>query len=113
MSGARALNDSTSDDAGIHLSNMDLEAAPQVMARIRDANMRIVFVNTRAQAEWMFQALWKLNERMVPIGFCPGTAAHHHEHPTDAIPLGCTIISMTYSPTPRINREPVRGVIRG
>jgi ATP-dependent helicase Lhr and Lhr-like helicase len=33
--------------------------------------MTIVFVNTRAQAELMFQALWKLNEPTLPI------ALHH------------------------------------
>ncbi len=51
--------------------HMGLEAAPQVMALIRDAGMTIVFVNTRAQAELMFQALWKLNEATLPI------ALHH------------------------------------
>ena len=51
--------------------HMGLEAAPEVMARIRDAGMTIVFVNTRAQAELMFQALWKLNEPTLPI------ALHH------------------------------------
>jgi ATP-dependent Lhr-like helicase len=51
--------------------HMGLEAAPTVMARIRAAGMTIVFVNTRAQAELMFQALWKLNEPTLPI------ALHH------------------------------------
>jgi ATP-dependent helicase Lhr and Lhr-like helicase len=51
--------------------HMGLEAAPQVMARIRAAGMTIVFVNTRAQAELMFQALWKLNDTTLPI------ALHH------------------------------------
>ncbi|MGH7155232.1 MAG: ligase-associated DNA damage response DEXH box helicase, partial [Acetobacteraceae bacterium] len=51
--------------------HMGLEAAPQVMARIRAAGMTIVFVNTRAQAELMFQALWKLNDPPLPI------ALHH------------------------------------
>ncbi len=51
--------------------HMGLEAAPQVMAMIRSAGMTIVFVNTRAQAELMFQALWKLNDPMLPI------ALHH------------------------------------
>jgi ATP-dependent Lhr-like helicase len=50
---------------------MGLEAAPEVMAHIRAASMTIVFVNTRAQAELMFQALWKLNETTLPI------ALHH------------------------------------
>jgi ATP-dependent Lhr-like helicase len=51
--------------------HMGLEAAPQVMAHIRAAGMTIVFVNTRAQAELMFQALWKLNDTTLPI------ALHH------------------------------------
>ena len=51
--------------------HMGLEAAPQVMARIRGAGTTIVFVNTRAQAELMFQALWKLNDPTLPI------ALHH------------------------------------
>nr|WP_294505335.1 ligase-associated DNA damage response DEXH box helicase [uncultured Rhodopila sp.] len=53
--------------------HMGLEAAPQVMQRIRAAGMTIVFVNTRAQAELMFQALWKLNDPMLPIGLHHGS----------------------------------------
>jgi ATP-dependent Lhr-like helicase len=51
--------------------HMGLDAAPRVMACIRSAGMTIVFVNTRAQAELLFQALWKLNEPTLPI------ALHH------------------------------------
>ena len=51
--------------------HMGIEAAPQVMARIRAAGMTIVFVNTRAQAELIFQALWRLNDPTLPI------ALHH------------------------------------
>jgi ATP-dependent Lhr-like helicase len=51
--------------------HMGLKAAPPVMARIRAAGTTIVFVNTRAQAELMFQALWKLNDPTLPI------ALHH------------------------------------
>jgi ATP-dependent Lhr-like helicase len=51
--------------------HMGLEAAPNVMAHIESAGMTIVFVNTRAQAELMFQALWKLNDKTLPI------ALHH------------------------------------
>ncbi len=51
--------------------HMGLEAAPRVMAQIRAAGMTIVFVNTRAQAELMFQALWRLNDPTLPI------ALHH------------------------------------
>ena len=51
--------------------HMGLEAAPRIMDRINAAGMTIVFVNTRAQAELMFQALWKLNDTTLPI------ALHH------------------------------------
>ena len=51
--------------------HMGLEAAPLVLARIREAGMTIVFVNTRAQAELIFQELWKLNDETLPI------ALHH------------------------------------
>ena len=51
--------------------HMGLEAAPAILARIREAGMTIVFVNTRAQAELIFQELWKLNDETLPI------ALHH------------------------------------
>lgn len=51
--------------------HMGLEAAEQIMARIAAAGMTIVFVNTRAQAELMFQALWRINDATLPI------ALHH------------------------------------
>ena len=51
--------------------HMGLSAAPEILARIRAAGMTIVFVNTRAQAELLFQELWKLNDATLPI------AIHH------------------------------------
>jgi ATP-dependent Lhr-like helicase len=51
--------------------HMGLAAAPEILARIRAARVTIVFVNTRAQAELIFQALWRLNEEALPI------ALHH------------------------------------
>ncbi len=51
--------------------HMGLASAPEILARIRDAGMTIVFVNTRAQAELLFQALWRLNADTLPI------AIHH------------------------------------
>ena len=50
---------------------MGLNSAPDILLRIAAARMTIVFVNTRAQAELMFQELWKLNEDTLPI------AIHH------------------------------------
>ncbi len=51
--------------------HMGLAAAPVIMERIRAARLTIVFVNTRAQAELLFHALWRINEATLPI------AIHH------------------------------------
>jgi ATP-dependent Lhr-like helicase len=46
-------------------------AMAEIYARIKSAHMTLVFVNTRAQAEFVFQELWHLNEDALPI------ALHH------------------------------------
>ncbi|MHB8885547.1 MAG: ligase-associated DNA damage response DEXH box helicase [Methylovirgula sp.] len=46
-------------------------ALPEIYARIKAAHMTLVFVNTRALAEFVFQELWRLNEDLLPI------ALHH------------------------------------
>jgi len=51
--------------------HMGLSSASRILDRIRDSGMTIVFVNTRAQGELLFQALWKLNSDTLPI------ALHH------------------------------------
>ena len=50
-------------------------AAPDVMEAIRDAHTSIVFINTRAQAEIFFQALWAQNEEGLEIGLHHGSLA--------------------------------------
>jgi ATP-dependent Lhr-like helicase len=52
---------------------MGLAAASAVLARIEEAGMTIVFVNTRAQGELLFQELWKLNDATLPIGLHHGS----------------------------------------
>jgi ATP-dependent Lhr-like helicase len=51
--------------------HMGLDSAPEILARIAASRVTIVFVNTRAQAELIFAALWKINEDSLPI------AVHH------------------------------------
>jgi ATP-dependent Lhr-like helicase len=53
--------------------HMGLASMPEVYRRIREANVTIVFVNTRAQAELCFQALWKMNDDNLPIGLHHGS----------------------------------------
>ncbi|MFC7473675.1 ligase-associated DNA damage response DEXH box helicase [Dankookia sp. GCM10030260] len=51
--------------------HMGLASAPDIYRRIGEARVTIVFVNTRAQSELVFQALWRLNDAVLPI------ALHH------------------------------------
>jgi len=43
-------------------------AVPDILAAIAKARTSLVFVNTRAQAELMFQLLWEANSEGLPIG---------------------------------------------
>jgi ATP-dependent Lhr-like helicase len=54
---------------------MALHALPEIYAAIRQAQTTLVFVNTRAQAELVFQALWRLNEESLPIALHHGSLA--------------------------------------
>jgi len=51
--------------------HMGLNSASAILERIGAHGMTIVFVNTRAQGELLFQALWKINAETLPI------ALHH------------------------------------
>ena len=48
-------------------------AAPQVMAEIETHETTLVFSNTRALAELIFQDLWKVNDQKLPIGIHHGS----------------------------------------
>lgn len=55
--------------------HMGLAAAPDILARIREAGLTIVFVNTRAQAELLFQEIWRINEETLPVAMHHGSLA--------------------------------------
>jgi ATP-dependent Lhr-like helicase len=57
--------------------HMGLAAAHAVLEKVKDAAMTIVFVNTRAQAELMFQAIWKYNEENLPIALKTARGDRH------------------------------------
>ncbi|HEU0223236.1 MAG TPA: ligase-associated DNA damage response DEXH box helicase [Paracoccaceae bacterium] len=50
-------------------------AAPEVMELIRRHRVTLVFINTRAQAELFFQALWRINFEGLAIGIHHGSLA--------------------------------------
>jgi ATP-dependent Lhr-like helicase len=48
-------------------------AMPRVYDLLKSARLALVFVNTRSQAELVFQELWRLNEDNLPIGLHHGS----------------------------------------
>jgi len=64
--------------------HMGLLAAPEIYRLIRSARTAIVFVNTRAQAELVFQALWRLNDDGLPIALHHGSLAREQRERVEA-----------------------------
>jgi ATP-dependent Lhr-like helicase len=64
--------------------HMGLDSAPDILARIESAGMTIVFVNTRAQAEMLFQELWKINSNTLPIALHHGSLELALRHKVEA-----------------------------
>ncbi|MGB0497209.1 MAG: ligase-associated DNA damage response DEXH box helicase [Rubricella sp.] len=59
-------------------------AARDVMEAIRAHRTTIVFINTRAQAELFFQALWAENEEALPIGLHHGSLSREARERVEA-----------------------------
>lgn len=59
-------------------------AVPEVYDKIKAAKMALVFVNTRAQAELMFQELWNANEDGLPIALHHGSLAKEQRRKVEA-----------------------------
>ena len=64
--------------------HMAVHAMPAVLQAIRRAGTTIVFVNTRAQAEIVFQELWRLNEDGLPIALHHGSLAVEQRRKVEA-----------------------------
>ncbi|TRW96046.1 ligase-associated DNA damage response DEXH box helicase [Paracoccus sp. M683] len=59
-------------------------AIPEVLTQIRAATTTIIFINTRAQAELFFQALWAANDENLPIGLHHGSLAREARQRVEA-----------------------------
>lgn len=59
-------------------------AIPEVLAAVKAARTTIIFINTRAQAELFFQALWAENEENLPIGLHHGSLAREQRQRVEA-----------------------------
>ncbi len=56
-------------------SHMALHAVPDIYAAIRASGLSLAFVNTRRQAEFLFQELWRINDDNLPIALHHGSLA--------------------------------------
>src|SRR3546814_11386035 len=63
---------------------MAVHAIPEVYVAIREAGTTIVFVNTRAQAEIVFQELWRLNDDNLAIALHHGSLATEQRRKVEA-----------------------------
>jgi ATP-dependent helicase Lhr and Lhr-like helicase len=59
-------------------------AIPEVYAAIQKSNLALVFVNTRWQAEFVFQQLWEINDASLPIGLHHGSLAPEQRRKIEA-----------------------------
>jgi ATP-dependent Lhr-like helicase len=59
-------------------------AMPEVYDAIKGARTTLVFVNTRFQAEFAFQELWRLNEDTLPIALHHGSLAAEQRRKVEA-----------------------------
>ena len=48
-------------------------AIPEILLKVREAGTTLIFINTRAQAELFFRALWMENDAALPIGLHHGS----------------------------------------
>ena len=59
-------------------------AIPEVLHAIRNAGLSLIFVNTRWQAEFVFQQLWAINDENLPIGLHHGSLAAEQRRKVEA-----------------------------
>ncbi len=68
--------------------HMAMHALGEVYQRIRGHRTTLVFVNTRAQAELVFQELWRINEDNLPIALHHGSLAAEQRRKVEAAMAG-------------------------
>ncbi|MBU2957280.1 ligase-associated DNA damage response DEXH box helicase [Paracoccus sp. 1_MG-2023] len=59
-------------------------AVRDVLEQVRQAQTTIIFINTRAQAELFFQALWAVNDDNLPIGLHHGSLSRESRQKVEA-----------------------------
>ena len=74
-------------------------AVPEVYEAIKRAHMALVFVNTRAQAEFLFQELWRANEDGLAIALHHGSLAKEQRQKVEAAMAAGTIKAVVCTST--------------
>ena len=64
--------------------HMATHALPEIYVAIHQHNTTLVFVNTRAQAEVVFQQLWRINDDNLPIALHHGSLAREQRRKVEA-----------------------------
>ena len=64
--------------------HMGAHAVPEIYEAIKRSRTVLVFVNTRAQAELVFQALWRINDENLPIGLHHGSLSPEQRRKIEA-----------------------------
>jgi ATP-dependent helicase Lhr and Lhr-like helicase len=64
--------------------HMGVHALPEIYLAIKAHRTVLVFVNTRAQAEIVFQALWLVNDENLPIGLHHGSLSTEQRQKVEA-----------------------------
>src|SRR5690606_14545596 len=64
--------------------HMAIHSLPEVYEALKRAGTAIVFVNTRAQAEIVFQALWRINDDNLAIALHHGSLAPEQRRKVEA-----------------------------
>jgi ATP-dependent helicase Lhr and Lhr-like helicase len=64
--------------------HMGLYAIPDIYQQIKKHTTTLIFVNTRATAEVVFQALWKVNDDSLPIALHHGSLAREQRRKVEA-----------------------------
>lgn len=60
-------------------------AVPEIYTAIKAVNTALIFVNTRAQAELIFQFLWEANQDALPIAIYHGSLSKEQRRKTEAM----------------------------
>lgn len=64
--------------------HMATYAVPEIYREIKKRNVTIIFVNTRAQSELIFQDLWRINDDNLPIAVHHGSLAKEQRRKVEA-----------------------------